>query len=675
MRNARDLFLMFIMFVLSSASFAVTTGKFHETSQGNFDRGELENVSTTSDGDVLLSPLVEKFVDLDELYVWTLAVDNNGNLYAGTGNDGKIYKISSSGEISLLYDSPELEVQSLTLDGRGNVYAGTSPRGIIYKISDDGEVTTFCDLPDCHIWCLLFDSKGNLYAGTGNEGRIYRITPDGKESCFYDSSQSHILCLRRDEDNNLYAGSEPDGIVYKLTPEGSVSVLYDAVETEIHALALDRDGNLYAGTAGGSIPIEENSAQPPGKVPAEKIVRAVPNSVYRISSSGYISRLFTSKYLILSIIPDMSGNIYVGTGNEGMMYKVSQDKKVNTVLNSSELQILSMVWQKDKLYFATGNMGCIYSLADSYSQEGFFTSIVHDAYFISQWGNISWNETLPKGTEILFQSRSGNTEKPDDTWSEWSKDYSDFSGEKIKSPKGRFIQCRAHLKSRFSSVSPVLHDVTVRYLAANQPPEIGSVGIEGYNIKVEKADEKDSRKELNKGEKMATWEAADPNGDTLTYSIYYRGQEEKNWKQLKEDIEENSYRWDSVAFPDGYYLLKIVATDKMDNPAEKAMMSEKISEPFLIDNTPPEVKELEITEETTIKGVAYDDTSRILQIEYSLDGEDWIDIFPGDDIFDSKNEVFEFTVSTLSSGEHTVVVKATDSESNVGAGKVIFDTK
>ncbi len=113
----------------------------------------------------------------------------------------------------------------------------------------------------------------------------------------------------------------------------------------------------------------------------------------------------------------------------------------------------------------------------------------------------------------------------------------------------------------------------------------------------------------------------------------------------------------------------------MDNPAEKAMMCERISEPFLIDNTPPEVKELEVTEKTTIKGVAYDDTSRILQIEYSLDGEDWIDIFPEDDIFDSKKETFEFTISTLSSGEHTVVVKATDSESNVGAGKVIFEAK
>ena len=669
----RKVKILLLVFVLCSTSHAVTTGVFEETTQEDFDSGDLENVSTTSDGDVLLSPLVEKLVDVDELYVWALTVDDSGNLYAGTGNEGKVYRINETGEISLLVDLPELEVQSLVVDERGNVYAGTSPKAIIYKISPDGEATTYCDLPDCHIWCLVFDTEGNLFAGTGNEGRIYRITPDGKEHSFYESNQSHILCLTRDGDDNFYAGSEPDGIVYRLTPEGEVSVLYDADETEIHTLALDSDGNLYAGTAGNAVPSGENNVRPGEKVSGESSGEAVSNSVYRISPSGYITRLFTSGYLILSIIPDMSGNIYIGTGNEGMMYRVSDDKKVQTILKSEDLQILSMVWEEEKLYFATGNMGRIYSLADCYSQEGFFTSSVHDTHFMSHWGNISWSETLAKGTAILFQTRSGNTEKPDDTWSQWSESYRDSSGEKIESPKGRFIQYRAHLKARLSSLSPVLHDVTIRYLAANQPPEIKSVRIEGYKTGVRKADEEDGREMLNKGEEMATWEAEDPNGDTLLYSLFYRGKEEENWKKMEEDIGENSYRWDTVAFPDGYYLLKVVATDKPDNPAEKALTFERISEPFLIDNTPPKVSEFRVVDKNTIVGVASDDTSRISRIEYSLDGEDWIHIFPEDDIFDSKNETFEFTLSSLSSGEHTVVVKAIDSEGNVGAGKIVLE--
>ena len=663
-----------LIFVLSSTSFAVTTGIFHQTAQEEFDNGELENVSTTSDGDILLSPLVEELADLDELYVWTLTVDNKGNLYAGTGNEGKIYKIDgSSGEVSLLVDLPELEVQSLAVDKRGNIYAGTSPKAIIYKISPDGRETVFCDLPDCHVWCLIFGKKGNLYAGTGNEGRIYQITQAGKEAVLYDSNQSHILCLIRDEDNNFYAGSEPDGVVYRLTPEGKVSVLYDAEESEIHTLALDKDGNLYAGTAGTSILPEEKKAQPQENIPKKMAqAKTVPNSLYRISPSNRISRLFTSKHLILCIIPDMSGNVYVGTGNEGMMYRVSQDKKVKTVLKSDDLQILSMMWQKDKLYFAAGNMGRIYTLTDSCSKEGFFISTVHDTFFMSQWGEICWNETLPDGTQIVLQSRSGNTEKPDDTWSGWSADYSDADGEKIKSPDGRFIQYRAHLKTKNLSVSPVLHDVTVRYLSANQPPEIQSIGIGGYKIRSGKTAKKGGEKEPEKGEKMAGWTAMDPNGDTLIYSLYYRGIEEENWKKLEEEVRKNFYRWDTTAFPDGYYLLKIAASDELDNPADRLLTCEKISEPFLIDNTPPEVSEMEVMEKMTIKGTAYDETSRILRIEYSVDGEDWVHIFPEDGIFDSKSETFKFILSSLSSGEHTVVVKAADSEGNVGAGKIVW---
>ena len=155
--------LLLFVFILVSSSYAVTTGKFHQSSQQDFDTGEPENVSITSDGTIMLSPCVEKIAGTDELYVWSLTSDDKGNLYAGTGNEGRIYKIKG-GEAILLYDSTELEIQSLAVDKKGNLYAGTSPEGIIYKISSDGNTAELCNLPDLHIWCLTFGSNGNLYA-------------------------------------------------------------------------------------------------------------------------------------------------------------------------------------------------------------------------------------------------------------------------------------------------------------------------------------------------------------------------------------------------------------------------------------------------------------------------------------------------------------------------------
>ena len=716
MRMKIKIGLVLLLIISSSNSGAVTTRVWRQTSREEFDAGKLECVSTTSRGDILLAPLVEEFDDTGELYIWALAADAKGNIFAGTGNGGKIFRLSGKGKvsgkrkISLLYDSPELEVQSLAVDKSGNVYAGTSPGAVIYRITPAGKASTFCDLEDCHVWCLTFDSRGNLYAGTGDKGKIYRITPGGKAACLYDSNQTHILCLMRDEEDNFYAGSEPDGIVYKISSDGDVSVLYDAVEGEIHALALDMSGNLYAGTASGrtaAVQSQKANTQTPGKVTEKRTSpAATPNSVYRISPSGRVSRIFrTAKELIFSIVPDDDGNIYIGTGNEGMIYKVSpDDKEFAALYKSQNLQVLSMFWQDGRLYFGTGNVGRIYNLADSYSEEGTFTSFVPGALpSISRWGNISWRQTLPRGTEILLSTRSGNTEKPDDTWSEWSESFSNSSGERIKSPPRRFIQYRAHLKSSVSSATPILHEVTVYGLADNQPPEIQSVKVESYKRRkqAQKAGgkKKSGGEEIRKGEKMAVWIAHDPDGDTLLYDIYYRGEAEKNWKKLKDDIKKTSHRWDTITFPDGYYLLKVVARDTSDNPPDKEESAEKVTDPFLVDNTPPRVEKLthlipltpplikgvgRIKEKDSnlksptkyaIKGIARDETSEIAKIEYSLDAEDWIDIFSEDDILDSKEEPFKFTISSLSSGEHTVVVKLTDSQGNVGTGKVVFKTE
>jgi hypothetical protein len=184
---------------------------------------------------------------------------------------------------------------------------------------------------------------------------------------------------------------------------------------------------------------------------------------------------------------------------------------------------------------------------------------------------------------------------------------------------------------------------------------------------------------MGPGARKASWQALDPNGDRLRYDLYFRGEEEQEWKILKEDVRNSSYAWDGQAFPDGTYLLRVKATDSPDNPEGQALSAEKISDPFVIDNTPPKVIKVagQPGEEGRyqVSGKAIDELSPIAELWYSIDAGDWIALPPQDEVLDGPEEGFTFFTEPLSAGEHVIVIKAIDLAGNVGAGKAIIERR
>src|SRR6202020_2891178 len=79
------------------------------------------------------------------------------------------------------------------------------------------------------------------------------------------------------------------------------------------------------------------------------------------------------------------------------------------------------------------------------------------------------------------------------------------------------------------------------------------------------------------------------NGDGLQFKVEIRGTNETGWKLLKDKLREHYYSWDSTAFPDGKYYLRITANDSPSNPPGQVLSATAESEPFVIDNTPPEI--------------------------------------------------------------------------------------
>ena len=99
---------------------------------------------------------------------------------------------------------------------------------------------------------------------------------------------------------------------------------------------------------------------------------------------------------------------------------------------------------------------------NNYPSEGYFLSPAKDCNSTAEWETISWNGSEPAGTDLTFQTRSGNTSVPDETWSSWSDNYTD-SDASITSPSARYIQVRANFSTTISSQTPVLNDFTITY--------------------------------------------------------------------------------------------------------------------------------------------------------------------------------------------------------------------
>ena len=214
-------------------------------------------------------------------YIWAVAADDAGNVYAATGSPARVYRITPDGKSTIIFEPQELQVQALEVGPDGVIYAATAPDGKVYKIehkpaskarstakptakaADNAQPkmqqagarsswssSVYFAPGTKYIWDLALDKAGNLYVATGDHGEIYKVTPKGEHSVFFKSDETHIRVLALDAQGNLIAGTDGSGLVYRISPAGEGFVLYSAPKKEITALALDREGNIYAAGVG-----------------------------------------------------------------------------------------------------------------------------------------------------------------------------------------------------------------------------------------------------------------------------------------------------------------------------------------------------------------------------------------------------------------------------------------
>jgi len=711
--------------LLAQALQGVTPQKWEMRSKDDFLKGKFDGISVSYEGILSLSPKEEKLEGPAEEFYLSLLITPEDIIYLGTGHGGKIYRISKGDAPELYFQVPEMDIYCLAQDKKGNLYAGTSPNGKIWKITDKAKGEPFFDPREKYIWDLMFSDKGTLLAAVGESGGIYEINQKGEGSLIFKAEENHILCMRFDRNGDIIAGSGGRGLLHRIPQGKKASVIFESSYEEIKSIALDAEGNIYV-AAGGTVikPKKEETTPLPVKaetevavsvsavststesaeIPSLSLSQKQPGALYRIDPQGIAKRLWNSdEELIYSLLwNEEEKRLIFGTGNQGRVYAVDKDEKVSLLIQKKSEQVYGLIPFRSRIYMLANNPSSLTIISPEQVLSGEYLSRVMDAKIISSWGNIEWQAEIPSGTMLQLQSRSGNSSESNESWSDWSPPYQKKEGEKVLSPKSRYIQFKAMLKTQSGKVSPLLQRVTLFYLQTNitpaitelkllgpnevylRPPEQEEViwGLETDAGEQAKIKEKDkvitlamAKKAQRKGFQMLTWEAEDENGDNLLFSIQIRREDESQWRVLKEKWTDTVYTFDTISFPDGVYFLKIVAADSPSNPAGMDLKSEKVSQPLVIDNSLPVIKNLLVVKDKdklVLTFQAEDSFSSIEEVKYLIRPEEWKSIFPEDGICDSKQENFKVTLTLLPDSENLITIKVKDSRANVGVYRQTF---
>ena len=659
------------------------------------------------------------FFDSTDLSAQAIAFDSKGALYVGTSPDGKVYRVSASGEKSVFFDPKTKYIWDLAFSPDGTLYVATGDKGQVFAVAPDGKGELFYSSDEAHIRVLAFDAKGNLIAGTEPSGRILRISRSSSKTSVKDPKDS---AAPKTEGFVLYETSRREVTSLAFSPDGTI--YFSAIGEKPR---VGQAPSAVISTAQGTTTINPGGAVSSGQAPPQQqpfvpFPPLLSSTIYRISPEGAPEELWTSREDVVYALGLASdGRLLAGTGNAGALLAVDGHGVFAHLAKSGSAQITGIARNSSgKVFLCTANPGKIFSVGPEYEAEGTFESRSFDAQLFSQWGRLEWWSPPPAASaksstnsnepRLEFFVRSGNTEDPGREWSPWHGPYTK-SGNAMEVPSARFVQWKA-----------VVHDgrpgggfdwVSLAYLPRNVAPIIDGIALQDPGVRAQSIVgmssgqpttvmlrmppapnisgmvitqssapprfEQPPQGTLQKGYQSVVWTAHDENDDEMRYAVYFRGEHEREWKLLKENLEQKFYSWDTTALPDGAYYLKVVATDAGSNPPALALKTERQSERFEVDNTPPMVEDIKVAPASgkmtgghPASFTAHDATSAIERAQYSLDGGDWVLVAPSTGISDALVEHYDFGLPSLTPGEHTIAVRAYDRFENVGGGKTTF---
>ena len=649
----------------------------------------------------------------EEKYIWDLKrnrKDAKANtpkvLYVATGPNGRVYKLTEQdGEkpavaekvfetgqpnvLSLALDESEAGLAGLAKHKSVQFYAGTDTDGLIYRVDPLGTPYVVYDAPEAEVSALVVMEDGTLYAGTSaaeqaKPGRL--MQPVKVEEGRPAPPQEEV------EEEKPEPKEEPEAEAEEQEPaeEQPAEPAPKATAEQYDALRKELRERLQEARESGSLTGDENLAAAPAAKP-QRASRAKPaappqrkngNAIYQVSPDGFVSEVFRESAMILAIVPN-DEKLIVCTGNQGQVYSVDPALQETTVLTDLESsQITCAIPTDNGLLLGAANPGTLMQMSTDVAETGTYTSQVLDAGQISMYGMFKITAEIPVGAAVTVELRSGNVGDPElAAWSKWSAAAKIEGGADdnplqpreilVSVPPARYLQYRLTLNSA-ESVTPVVDQIDIAYVAPNTPPVVEKMLVKAADVKAP-GNDPDPKVTIQ-------WKASDGNRDRLVYAIHYKPGKADRWLKLADDLTSPKYDWQTQHVPDGWYTVRITAYDKLDNPSSSAKSGGRISEPLLIDNTPPTLSNLKAQAlgggKIELTADVADELSAITSVAYSVDGsETYQASLPDDLIYDSTKEAWGVTISDLSPGGHVIAIRAIDARGNTAYRQLIVDVE
>jgi outer membrane protein assembly factor BamB len=624
-----------------------------------------------------------------ELEVHALARDRQGNLYAGTSPNGKVFRITPDGQGKLLFalnpesaplrvpTPPARFVLSLVVAEDGTVYAGTGPDGKIYRITPDGRSTVFFQSPDQYVMSLLVTGD-RLYAGTADSGLVYEINrASGEAHCIHDSDEKAITALARDTEGRLYAATAPKGLIYRIGANEMVTTIWDKSKGTIYALAAARSGEVYAACGNVIYRVGTDSkvtVLSDGKR-AQFVALAVDEAGRLVAGSANVGTLYALEAAATgsfeSAVHDARsvarwGQIrWTATLPEGASLQFETRTGFSPepdstwsrwqpiVESSSGAQVASpaarFIQYRVNLTAGTASP-VLRQLVISYLTRNQPPSVALATPSAGEFWRgaheIKWTGSDPDKDTLVYELYYSA-----DNGKSWQRIGERLQGPPKSTPQPAASVATARQPDSTEAAHPTVDNPALARFREDLASSLEAAGEDRQQV-LHQVDEMIAR--VGAGDPPTVAPAAAPPSAGKSESGSTR---------------ESSLRWDTSQVPDGTYLIKVIVSDRVSNPTEP-LTDEVVSDPVVVANQAPRLvcftraRKVGADRKVLIAGIA-EAKVPIQGAQYRIDGGEWTALAASDGIWDGRIEPWSLTTTALTRGQHRLEVKVADLAGNL----------